>query len=64
MTREPVRAGIIGLGRSGWDIHATALADHTGFRVVAVADPVAERREEPTIPHDQFKTELKRDGLL
>ena len=25
---------------------------------------VAERREEPTIPHDQFKTELKRDGLL
>ena len=25
---------------------------------------VAERREEPTIPHDQFVTELKRDGIF
>ncbi|MEO5722682.1 MAG: hypothetical protein ABIR71_14625 [Chthoniobacterales bacterium] len=25
---------------------------------------VAERREEPTIPHEQFVTELKRDGIL
>jgi hypothetical protein len=25
---------------------------------------VAERREEPIIPHDQFVTELKRDGLV
>ncbi len=25
---------------------------------------IAERREEPAIPHDQFKTELKRDGIL
>jgi hypothetical protein len=25
---------------------------------------IAERREEPTIPHEQFKAELKRDGLL
>jgi hypothetical protein len=25
---------------------------------------IAERREEPTIPHDQFKAELKRDGIL
>jgi hypothetical protein len=25
---------------------------------------VAERREEPTIPHEQFLAELKRDGLL
>ncbi len=25
---------------------------------------VAERREEPTIPHEQFISELKRDGLL
>src|SRR5207244_1369806 len=31
---------------SGWDIHANALAEHAGFRVVAVADPVAERRQE------------------
>jgi PHD/YefM family antitoxin component YafN of YafNO toxin-antitoxin module len=25
---------------------------------------VAERRDEPTISHEQFKAELKRDGLL
>jgi len=25
---------------------------------------VAERREEPNIPHEQFVSELKRDGLL
>ena len=25
---------------------------------------VADRREEPTIPHDQFLKELKRDGIL
>ena len=25
---------------------------------------VAERRGEPTIPHEQFLSELKRDGLL
>lgn len=25
---------------------------------------VAERREEPNIPHEQFVAELKRDGIL
>jgi hypothetical protein len=25
---------------------------------------VAERRDEPTIPHEQFVGELKRDGIL
>ncbi len=25
---------------------------------------VADRREEPTIPHDQFLRELKKDGVL
>ena len=25
---------------------------------------VAERRNEPTIPHEQFVSELKRDGLI
>lgn len=41
-----VRVGILGLGRSGWGIHAMAVAEHPGFDVVAVADPVAERRDE------------------
>jgi hypothetical protein len=25
---------------------------------------VAERRDEPTVPHEQFIAELKRDGLI
>lgn len=25
---------------------------------------IAARRDEPTIPHDKFKEELKRDGIL
>ncbi len=25
---------------------------------------VAERRDEPTVPHEQFVSELKRDGLI
>ena len=43
---DTVRTGILGLGRSGWHIHADAIAQHPGFDVVAVADPVEARREE------------------
>ena len=43
---EPIRVGIIGLGRSGWAIHAAALAAMDEYDVVAVADPIAERRAE------------------
>ena len=42
-----LRVGIVGLGRSGWNIHAAGLAnlpDH--YRITAVADPDAERRAE------------------
>lgn len=46
MSRTRLRVGILGLGRSGWGIHAAALADHDGFEVAAVADPVEERRAE------------------
>jgi scyllo-inositol 2-dehydrogenase (NADP+) len=46
MERGPVRVGILGLGRSGWNIHAGAISQHDGFEVAAVADPVGERRDE------------------
>jgi predicted dehydrogenase len=47
MPQEPVRVGIAGLGRSGWDIHANLLAPLTEhYRVVAVVDAAAERRAE------------------
>lgn len=41
----------MGLGRSGWNIHAAAFAEHEGFDVVAVADPDADRRAEA---HERF----------
>ena len=47
MNTSPVRVGIIGLGRSGWSIHALGLQqmpEH--YRIVAVADLITERRAE------------------
>lgn len=43
---DPVRVGIIGLGRSGWDIHGRALDGREDFRVVAVADVNEARQQE------------------
>ena len=44
---NPVRVGIAGLGRSGWDIHARTLEGLTDrFRVVAVTDADPIRRKE------------------
>jgi predicted dehydrogenase len=43
----PIRVGIAGLGRSGWSIHAEAVARHPGrFQLVAVADDQPDRRRE------------------
>lgn len=40
------RVGIMGLGRSGWNIHAAAIAEHPSFEVVAVADTAGDRQTE------------------
>ncbi len=42
----PVRVGIVGLGRSGWDLHAATISKLPDlFRIVAVADSSEERAE-------------------
>jgi len=42
-----VKVGIAGLGRSGWDIHAMIFEKMSDkYRVVAVSDPIEERRRE------------------
>ncbi|NED95717.1 Gfo/Idh/MocA family oxidoreductase [Phytoactinopolyspora alkaliphila] len=46
MTEDRISVGIIGLGRSGWNIHAAGIAQLDRYRVAAVADPMAERRAE------------------
>jgi scyllo-inositol 2-dehydrogenase (NADP+) len=44
MSQSPIRVGIIGLGRSGWSIHAQAIQGmQDQFRVVAVTDAIPER---------------------
>ncbi len=45
-TRPPIRIGIVGLGRAGLDIHCPELAQIPElFRIMAVCDPVKERRD-------------------
>lgn len=43
---EPIKIGIIGIGRAGWGMHTQALdARPDKFRIVAACDVLAERRE-------------------
>jgi predicted dehydrogenase len=47
MNDGPIRAGIAGLGRSGWGIHANALSTLPDlYRLAAVSDPDEGRRRE------------------
>jgi predicted dehydrogenase len=46
MPEEPIKTGVIGLGRSGWSIHSLGIAAHPLFSLAAVSDPVEERRRE------------------
>src|SRR5688572_29475841 len=43
---DPIRYGVVGLGRAGWDIHVKQLRERPDAKVVAVVDPVPERREQ------------------
>jgi len=42
--RKQIRVGVIGQGRSGYDIHVSHLRRDRRYKVVAVADPVADQR--------------------
>lgn len=63
MSSKPITVGVLGLGRSGWNIHVEALKGRSDFAVTAVADPDPERC-------DQAEKELEcrsfgsRDELL
>jgi predicted dehydrogenase len=46
MSSEPLRIGVAGLGRIGWNFHCRRLADHPDFSLVAVADTDPDRRAE------------------
>jgi len=45
-TRPPIRVGIVGLGRAGFETHCAELELYPHlFRIVAVCDPIKERRD-------------------
>jgi len=44
---NPIQVGIVGLGRSGWDIHARTLSEMSeSYNITAVSDPMEVRRNE------------------
>ncbi|NLW51238.1 MAG: Gfo/Idh/MocA family oxidoreductase [Candidatus Brocadiaceae bacterium] len=66
--RDPIRVGIIGLGRSGYDIHVHHIRRDRRYQVVAVADPVAEMRAEAekdlkVDAYEDHRRLLERDDL-
>lgn len=43
---QPVKIGIVGLGRAGWGMHCRELDSHQSqFQITAVCDPIASRRQ-------------------
>jgi predicted dehydrogenase len=43
---QVLRTAVIGLGRIGWQFHIPNILRHDGFELVAVVDPLPERRDE------------------
>lgn len=53
MSATPIRLGIVGLGRAGWGMHCAELQGREDkFRIVAVCDLIAERREQAVARYD------------
>lgn len=44
-TKRPITVGIVGLGRSGYNIHVRRLRDDARFKITAVTDWLPDRRE-------------------
>jgi len=68
MAKKVIRVGIIGQGRSGYDIHARHLATDRKYRVVAVAEPLPDRRAQAeeelgATAYESYEDLLARDDL-
>ena len=46
MSKQPIKVAIVGLGRSGYDIHIRRLRGDDRFRITAVTDWIPKRRKE------------------
>ena len=49
---KTLRTAVIGLGRIGWQFHVPQVAAQEGFDLVAVVEPLQERRDEARIEYD------------
>ncbi len=68
MATRVIRVGIIGQGRSGYDIHARHLRTDRRYKIVAVVDPLADRRAQAeaelgAAAYADRRDLLKRDDL-
>ncbi len=43
---RPINTAVIGLGRAGWNIHIKQIRNDKRYKIVAVADPNSERRQQ------------------
>ncbi|MGI8711250.1 MAG: Gfo/Idh/MocA family protein [Acidimicrobiales bacterium] len=49
---KPIKVGIVGLGRAGWDIHVARLREDERFAITAVSDLQDDRRQEARADSD------------
>ena len=64
-TRPPIRIGIVGLGRAGLDMHCPELAQIPElFKIMAVCDPVKERRDLVVERFPECRTYRRYEDLL
>ena len=63
--REPIRVGIVGLGRAGWGMHCPELEKYPElFTITAVCDPLKERRDLVTAKYPKCRAYRLYDDLL
>ena len=64
-TRPPIRIGIVGLGRAGLEMHCPELAEIPElFKIIAVCDPVKERRDLAVERFPDCRTYRRYEDLL
>ncbi len=64
-TRPPIRVGIVGLGRAGLEMHFPELAQYPDlFKIMAVCDPIKERRDVAVERLPECRTYRRYEDLL
>lgn len=63
MNSQPIQTGIIGLGRSGWNLHALGLESHSNYAVAAVFD-VSQARSAEAVERFGCRAYADADALI